>query len=171
MRHGPRPRAYQAGLLESTFGLICQEHFVSNLRFGVSTHLYHDRPLDREHLVEIAAVARDRGLASSRLRSPPSSSMTRSGYRMSAARFPGSCPTERSSSSPSRAVRSRRSEYRCTASAASVGLQLRSAHSRSATSARKGNGRPYQAAVSCEYEDAGAIVPAFSFYISASGWS
>lgn len=28
---------------------------MSNLRFGVSTHLYHDRPLDREHLVEIAA--------------------------------------------------------------------------------------------------------------------
>jgi sugar phosphate isomerase/epimerase len=28
---------------------------VSNLRFGVSTHLYHDLRLDREHLVEIAA--------------------------------------------------------------------------------------------------------------------
>jgi sugar phosphate isomerase/epimerase len=28
---------------------------VSTLRFGVSTHLYHDRRLDREHLVEIAA--------------------------------------------------------------------------------------------------------------------
>jgi sugar phosphate isomerase/epimerase len=28
---------------------------VSSLRFGVSTHLYHDRRLDREHLVEIAA--------------------------------------------------------------------------------------------------------------------
>jgi sugar phosphate isomerase/epimerase len=28
---------------------------VSNLRFGVSTHLYHDQRLDREHLVEIAA--------------------------------------------------------------------------------------------------------------------
>jgi sugar phosphate isomerase/epimerase len=28
---------------------------VSTLRFGVSTHLYHDQRLDREHLVEIAA--------------------------------------------------------------------------------------------------------------------
>jgi len=28
---------------------------VSSLRFGVSTHLYHDQRLDREHLVEIAA--------------------------------------------------------------------------------------------------------------------
>jgi sugar phosphate isomerase/epimerase len=28
---------------------------VSTARFGVSTHLYHDRRLDREHLVEIAA--------------------------------------------------------------------------------------------------------------------
>jgi sugar phosphate isomerase/epimerase len=28
---------------------------VNSPRFGVSTHLYHDRPLDREHLVEIAA--------------------------------------------------------------------------------------------------------------------
>jgi sugar phosphate isomerase/epimerase len=28
---------------------------VSTLRFGVSTHLYHDARLDREHLVEIAA--------------------------------------------------------------------------------------------------------------------
>jgi sugar phosphate isomerase/epimerase len=25
------------------------------MRFGISTHLYHDRPLDREHLVEIAS--------------------------------------------------------------------------------------------------------------------
>jgi sugar phosphate isomerase/epimerase len=31
------------------------EHTVSNPRFGVSTHLYHDLRLDREHLVEIAA--------------------------------------------------------------------------------------------------------------------
>ncbi len=28
---------------------------MSSLRFGVSTHLYHDQRLDREHLVEIAA--------------------------------------------------------------------------------------------------------------------
>lgn len=28
---------------------------MSSPRFGVSTHLYHDQPLDREHLVEIAA--------------------------------------------------------------------------------------------------------------------
>ena len=28
---------------------------VSSLRFGVSTHLYHDQRLDRDHLVEIAA--------------------------------------------------------------------------------------------------------------------
>lgn len=28
---------------------------MSSPRFGVSTHLYHDHPLDREHLVEIAA--------------------------------------------------------------------------------------------------------------------
>ena len=28
---------------------------VSTLRFGVSTHLFHDQRLDRDHLVEIAA--------------------------------------------------------------------------------------------------------------------
>lgn len=28
---------------------------VSSIRFGISTHLFHDRRLDREHLVEIAA--------------------------------------------------------------------------------------------------------------------
>ena len=32
-----------------------REQRVSNPRFGVSTHLYHDQRLDREHLVEIAA--------------------------------------------------------------------------------------------------------------------
>ncbi len=33
---------------------------MSNLRFGVSTHLYHDLQLDRDHLVEIAAHGFDR---------------------------------------------------------------------------------------------------------------
>jgi sugar phosphate isomerase/epimerase len=37
------------------FGFAAEEHPVSNPRFGVSTHLYHDKRLDREHLVEIAA--------------------------------------------------------------------------------------------------------------------
>jgi sugar phosphate isomerase/epimerase len=32
-----------------------EEHSVSSPRFGVSTHLYHDQRLGREHLVEIAA--------------------------------------------------------------------------------------------------------------------
>jgi sugar phosphate isomerase/epimerase len=34
---------------------LATEPFVSSPRFGVSTHLYHDQRLDRDHLVEIAA--------------------------------------------------------------------------------------------------------------------
>jgi sugar phosphate isomerase/epimerase len=34
---------------------LAEESSVSSPRFGVSTHLYHDQRLDRDHLVEIAA--------------------------------------------------------------------------------------------------------------------
>ncbi len=37
------------------FGVLLRILGVGTMRFGVSTHLYHDQRLDREHLVEIAA--------------------------------------------------------------------------------------------------------------------
>jgi esterase/lipase superfamily enzyme len=37
------------------FGTFERDPPVSTPRFGVSTHLFHDRKLDRDHLVEIAA--------------------------------------------------------------------------------------------------------------------
>jgi sugar phosphate isomerase/epimerase len=41
--------------LQFRFAPLAEEPTVSHLRFGVSTHLFHDQRLDREHLVEIAA--------------------------------------------------------------------------------------------------------------------